>query len=147
MTSSRLPIALDRPCDADWRDMTPRERGRHCGACDRTVHDLSAMSEDEARDLLDANDGSLCIRYVHDASGRVLHRGDALGSRTLITMRERMRGRWLAVAGVAMVSVLLEACGGARGRWEDRIHAAPEPEDPERDMDAGTERTRGGEAP
>lgn len=46
---------------------------RHCDSCDELVHDLSAMSEDEAQALLrEHGDEKPCVRYRFDAAGRLL---------------------------------------------------------------------------
>lgn len=45
---------------------------RFCASCEKHVHDLSALSEAEARSLLqNAQHGSLCVQYTADASGQV----------------------------------------------------------------------------
>jgi hypothetical protein len=63
------------PCGVDWRAMSRRghaRRARLCSACDKLVHDLSAMAEHEARALLHAPPAEgLCIRYLHDANGNL----------------------------------------------------------------------------
>ncbi len=63
-------IDIPNPCNEDWDAMTPAERGRFCAACQQTVHDLSAMSEEDARALLRTED-DICVSYVSDARGDV----------------------------------------------------------------------------
>lgn len=71
MHRSEIPIV--KPCSlaADWSSLPGDERKRFCGQCDRHVYDLSAMSEEEARALVTTQ--HVCVRYVVDASGRILH--------------------------------------------------------------------------
>lgn len=46
---------------------------RHCDSCDESVHELSAMPEDEARAFVrDRGQEQPCIRYRFDAAGRIL---------------------------------------------------------------------------
>jgi hypothetical protein len=44
---------------------------RHCGACDRDVLDLSAMTSGAAIDALIAREGKACVRYRTDAAGEI----------------------------------------------------------------------------
>lgn len=73
MKKLRLPIA--DPCHQNWDGMDEQGGGkRFCDSCSKNVHDLSEMTEPQARQLLDAprpQDG-LCIRYAshHDGSVR-----------------------------------------------------------------------------
>ncbi len=72
MKHDELPIVS--PCGADWEGMKPADIARRfCGACNKHVHDLSRMTQDEARRLLvaPATEG-LCVRYLHDARGEIL---------------------------------------------------------------------------
>lgn len=48
------------------------ERGRFCGHCQKSVHNLSAMTSDEAERLVCQAAGSLCVRYNVAADGKVL---------------------------------------------------------------------------
>ncbi len=71
-----LPIA--EPCHEDWDAMEPRERGRFCASCKKDVHDLSSMTEDEARAFLRERAGTrLCVNYRHDTAGRIQFRAAA----------------------------------------------------------------------
>lgn len=74
-----LPIA--EPCHENWDAMEPRERGRFCASCKKDVHDLSAMTEDEAREFLRERAGTrLCVNYRHDTAGRIQFRAAAVAA-------------------------------------------------------------------
>jgi hypothetical protein len=108
--------SLATPCDADFAAMVPLgRRARLCEQCTRVVHDLSSMTESEARALLrrPRNDG-LCIRYLHDIHGNVWF-GESPRSRTVPASRLVRRGlaAFAGAAAIAAVPALLEACGGA----------------------------------
>lgn len=65
-------IVLHTPCDASWDAMTKVASGRHCAACDLTVHDLSSITEREVRTLMSsAPDGTLCVHYVVRSDGTI----------------------------------------------------------------------------
>ena len=68
----RDELRIESPCHEDWSAMTGDTRRRHCDACDTHVHDLSAMTEREARRLL-ARSPTACIRYRARPDGSVRH--------------------------------------------------------------------------
>ena len=43
---------MPKPCHESWDAMTPVEKGRHCAICDTKVWDLTAISDDEAGEIL-----------------------------------------------------------------------------------------------
>ncbi|MBV1860545.1 MAG: hypothetical protein KUG77_19185 [Nannocystaceae bacterium] len=63
-------IRIPEPCNEDWGRMTPEQRGRFCGACQKKVHDLSAMSENDAKSILNS-EADICVSYLSDESGAV----------------------------------------------------------------------------
>jgi hypothetical protein len=74
---------LPEPCAEKWDAMSGDERTRHCARCDLPVTDLSALANDEVRELLfhRAPEGRLCVRFVPDGEGNVV---------TKTTQRERL---------------------------------------------------------
>lgn len=96
--------------------MRPRgDNARLCADCDKLVHDLSGMTEPQARALLRRpRTEGLCIRYLHDEQGNVWFRGNAP---TPIVAASRLARRGVAAlaSAAALVAVpsLIEACGGA----------------------------------
>jgi hypothetical protein len=108
MRTTDIPIAS--PCGADWRAMKPSDTKRFCDACRKHVHDLSAMTPEDARALLASppTEG-LCVRYLYDAHGDVVFRGAPLLP-TGILVRAR---RVAKVAAAAMLPMALAACSSA----------------------------------
>ena len=49
MNKQQLPI--NKPCTQDWNSMEGSDRQRFCGVCDKSVHNLSAMTRREAQAL------------------------------------------------------------------------------------------------
>ncbi|MGH1345912.1 MAG: hypothetical protein ACRBN8_30390 [Nannocystales bacterium] len=95
-------IRIPKPCNEDWGRMTPEQRGRFCGACQKKVHDLSAMSEAEAKGVLDSQ-GDICVSYLSDESGVVQFQPD----RIVPVGRLFRRASATAAAGL---SLALAAC-------------------------------------
>lgn len=107
LTRDELPI--QNPCNLDFSAMTRAEANRRfCGACKKHVHDLTAMTEGEARALLDApaTEG-LCIRYLADDRGRIAFKPDVAASR----LRNKSGLTLVALAAVAPLA--LTACMGS----------------------------------
>jgi hypothetical protein len=78
MPRARLPlldqVTIVTPCRESWDAMTGDDRVRFCARCSKNVHDLSAMTRDEAETFLethlDADDA--CVRLYRRPDGRVL---------------------------------------------------------------------------
>jgi len=47
MNMNKPHISIPKPCHENWDAMHPREQGRHCDACDKTVIDFTEKSEKE----------------------------------------------------------------------------------------------------
>jgi outer membrane protein OmpA-like peptidoglycan-associated protein len=43
----KISVSIPEPCHANWAEMTPTERGRHCSLCDKVVVDFSKKSKKE----------------------------------------------------------------------------------------------------
>ena len=102
-------MTIEAPCGVSWSAMSEREATRRfCGACQKHVHDLSRMTESEARDLLASptTEGH-CVRYFADERGQLVFLPDVPVSRLT-------RARRAALAAVALAAPLsLTACMGA----------------------------------
>jgi hypothetical protein len=67
--SARHPLQtlqVQNPCPTDWDAMTGDGRRRFCAHCQKHVHDLSAMSADEAERLICSAAAALCVRFARD---------------------------------------------------------------------------------
>lgn len=101
----RLPLRY--ACDLSWKQLTGTERARHCAACDRTVHNLSSMTDAEAMaTLLVLGDSGICVRFEQDASGDILHRKDPLPA-------PPPRPTAAVPSGLLAAAISVAACGPA----------------------------------
>jgi hypothetical protein len=64
-------VRITTPCRERWEEMVGDDVVRHCGRCDRDVHDLSAMTKAEAEAFL-AQNGNACIRLRRRKDGRLV---------------------------------------------------------------------------
>jgi hypothetical protein len=98
----RLHLPIANPCHADWSAMDRAEgERRFCSQCDKHVHDLSAMTEPQARVLLSApRTERLCVRYRTGSEGdirfRVRSAPAPLPRRVMATVRTAMAAGLLA---------------------------------------------------
>jgi len=105
-TLDRLEIAS--PCSADWSAMQGDDKRRFCSDCKLHVHDLSAMTTDEAMDVLRAaGQGRLCVRFHRRADGRVLTQDCPVG------LRQKVRRAWARAAAMATSLWALASCSRA----------------------------------
>jgi hypothetical protein len=85
---ARLPlldqITVKTPCRESWDAMLGDDRTRFCTRCSKNVHDLSAMTEDEAETFLATHldDETPCVRLFRRPDGRVLTSECSRGART-----------------------------------------------------------------
>ncbi|MGL4550509.1 MAG: hypothetical protein ACRC33_04930 [Gemmataceae bacterium] len=101
-------IRIASPCSARWDDMAGDVRARHCGACDRTVYDLSRLTAGQAADLIREKEGSLCVRLFRRADGRVLTANCPVGlGDQLRRLRDGAIGTPVGWIVAAVVSFLL----------------------------------------
>ena len=110
-TETPLPrIDVESPCTQSWDAMTGDDKRRFCGECRLHVHNLSAMTSDEARELVEGADGRLCVRFFRRPDGTVL-------TQDCVPVRKRLqrRLRRLRVAAAALMGFLyplgLAGCG------------------------------------
>lgn len=109
-------IRIPEPCGESWEGMTPEDRGRFCSSCQKTVHDLSAMSEPEAKALLRSGK-DICVSYLSDKAGTVRFRPEP----KLVPL-SRLR-RTAPAATAAGLALALAACAphGDAPKIDDNI--------------------------
>jgi len=64
-------LSIENPCPKDWDDMTGDSERRFCTHCQKHVHNLSAMPESAATQLLAQASGHLCVRFERNDEGAV----------------------------------------------------------------------------
>ena len=64
-------IDLPTPCPADWEAMAGDAKSRFCAGCQKSVHDLSAMTRTDAEALLCDAAGRQCVRFERASDGAI----------------------------------------------------------------------------
>jgi hypothetical protein len=68
-----LGLTVNSPCTAEWDSMAGNEQVRFCEHCEKSVHNLSAMTRKDALRFVRANAAGVCVRFYSDPRGRTLH--------------------------------------------------------------------------
>jgi TonB family protein len=98
MNGANIPldnIDVAAPCTAEWRFMHGNDRVRFCGQCNLNVYNLSAMTREEAEDLIRKTEGRLCVRFYRRIDGTVLTQNCPVGLRAA---KERVLRVYTALA-------------------------------------------------
>jgi len=66
-----ISVSIPEPCDENWENMTPQEKGRHCDICEKTVFDFTNKTDEQIVRALE-NDGKLCGRFKTNQLDREL---------------------------------------------------------------------------
>lgn len=100
-----LPISIPVPCHENWDNMQPRNDGRHCSACAKTVVDFTVMSDEEVLHYLDTQKGRVCGRF----SAVQLNRKTIVLAEDIYKIPMPLWKRFLA-AGLIAFSTILFSC-------------------------------------
>ena len=98
--------SIESPCREDWNGMMKEQQGRFCLSCDKSVHDLSSMTQEEAFSFLETTP-SPCVRYTIGEDGQVRFRSPEPKHRPIDLM-----GRWreYMARSTVVASLLLAGC-------------------------------------
>ena len=67
----QLQLTIPSPCHEDWEQMSPKERGRFCGSCQKQVIDFTNMSDRQLAEFFKKpSAGSVCGRFMTDQLDR-----------------------------------------------------------------------------
>jgi len=88
-------LRVIEPCRERWAGLTGDARERFCARCATIVHNLSALTEEEARRAIDEGDGRRCVRFLSRADGTVVFR-----------RRARWPGRAARAVGTALLAIV-----------------------------------------
>ncbi|MFX6803812.1 hypothetical protein ABTH20_20355, partial [Acinetobacter baumannii] len=67
-----LYLHIPTPCHEDWDKMTPVQKGKFCGSCNKEVVDFSLMTDAEVLNFFIKSTGNTCGRFYNDQLQRPL---------------------------------------------------------------------------
>lgn len=103
-----VKVTFPKPCDKPWEAMAEHGCNRHCASCDKIVHDLAALTFDEAERLLEGED-EVCVRANVGLRGTIALRGNGSNAAR----------RMVAAAGVTL-ALATAACQTVPDQREPR---------------------------
>ena len=69
--NKKLHLTVAKPCHENWDAMSPVEKGKFCGACQKQVVDFSRMSDRQIAEFFKKpTTGSVCGRFMSDQLDR-----------------------------------------------------------------------------
>lgn len=104
----RSDLHIPEPCSADWDAMTGDEQKRFCDACTKHVHNLSEMTRDDAKHLLNTNP-NLCIQYHSNTKSGEVYFKDSDNSSW--RMYRQMQGAKKLLAAALSIPMLAGVIG------------------------------------
>ena len=109
-------VKVAAPCAADWRFMYGDDRVRFCGQCSQYVYNLSALTREQAEDLIRRQEGRLCVRFYRRRDGTIITDNCPVGLRALKAKYNSTKATILkaVMAFLAYLGVLW---------WAERAHA------------------------
>src|SRR5438105_296096 len=57
------PITIPKPCSRNWNKMSEAEGGKFCSSCEKTVYDLTKLSDPELIAFLNENGKHVCGKF------------------------------------------------------------------------------------
>jgi len=71
--SKKIQLTIAEPCHENWEGMSPVEKGRFCGSCQKQVVDFSNMSDRQVAEFFKKpSTGSVCGRFMTDQLDRTI---------------------------------------------------------------------------
>lgn len=86
-------IKVAAPCAANWHNMYGNDRVRFCGQCKLYVYNLSAMTKEQAEEVILGAEGKLCVRFYQRKDGTMLTQNCPQGLQTLKEKFNRRRAK------------------------------------------------------
>lgn len=72
MSKPAFTVSIPEPCHENWNEMTPREQGRFCAVCTKTVVDFSVMSDAELFNTIKNGAANMCGHFHKDQLDRTI---------------------------------------------------------------------------
>jgi hypothetical protein len=65
--AKHVQLSVNNPCQENWENMSPSEKGRFCGSCQKQVVDFTSMTDTQIATFFKRpSTGSVCGRFMQD---------------------------------------------------------------------------------
>jgi hypothetical protein len=112
-------LEITSPCTVSWHRMKGSRSVRHCPACELNVYNISEMSREQARALIERVEGRVCLRLRRRRDGTLVT-GDCWAR-----IRAARRRGLLAAIGTTIVMLPVMAAALTQGLWSLRELIVP----------------------
>jgi len=116
-----IQISIPKPCHENWNEMTPKEQGRFCSSCQKTVVDFSVMSDRQIVEFFQKPAGATCGRFHTDQLGREI----AIPKKSIPWAQYLFKATWPAFV------LFLKSCTDRQSTVGKIAIEAPQPHDGE----------------
>lgn len=97
MPNKRIELAIPAPCQQRWQDMKPKESGRFCDSCQKTVVDFTTMTDQQIGAYFSNQPKNVCGRFTASQ----LNRDVVL---TQNSTNSVLKQRWLGLMTAGLLS-------------------------------------------
>lgn len=67
---NKIQLSIPTPCHENWDKMSPEEKGKFCGSCQKTVMDFTRMSDRQLAEFFKKPVDNVCGRFYDDQLNR-----------------------------------------------------------------------------
>ncbi|MFL5807883.1 MAG: hypothetical protein ACJ749_00100, partial [Flavisolibacter sp.] len=97
----KLNLAIPKPCHENWDGMSPSEKGKFCGSCQKTVIDFTSMNDRQLAEFFKKPKTGVCGRFFNDQ----LHREIIIPKKRIAWFKYFFQITWPAFV------LVLKGCG------------------------------------
>ncbi len=105
-------ISIPKPCHEDWNKMTPKEKGRFCDSCAKTVIDFTKMSSSQVQDFIHTNQNTKMCGHFKRSQLDTIHLSIPI---EVIKTEHSLRRSFLLALLIAMGTTLI-SCTSHEGK-------------------------------
>ncbi len=103
-----LTISIPKPCHENWDVMTPKDKGRHCQLCEKTVYDFSNKTDEHIVKTFEQN-SNLCGRFKNQQLDREM------------VLRRKDKNNYASIAASGLFAFLALGTHDAKAQGEPQI--------------------------
>ena len=115
-----IEFKVPEPCHENWQNMSPKEQGRFCLSCQKTVIDFSLMSDQEILNHISKSNTNVCGRFDKDQLNRAIRIDDG-------KKKFSFKYIWNLLLATTLVSAEAKAQQASRVQGKVKVIKKPNP--------------------